>query len=591
MKDLLSCLEYPFDYQFINRKKKSIKKFLLTKENFIFKKVAVLGGSTTSEFISQLDLFLLNYGIKAEFYESSYGRYYEDAIFSDELKKFNPDLIINFVTFKNLENFFLGNDFEMSFKNLTSQIIEIWNNLSNKFHCPIIQNNFELPQYRFNGNSSNYREDGIVRFVNAINSFMTNELKYYNNIYINDLNYLSSLIGLKNWYDNKLWYSYKYAMSFEAITYTSHSVSSIIKGIYGKNKKCLVLDLDNTLWGGVIGDIGKNNIKIGNDTAIGEAYSYFQSYVKKIKELGILLAISSKNEEDIAKDGFSNKDMVLKLEDFVNIKANWNPKSENISKIANELSLGVDSFVFIDDNPAEREEVRFNLENISIPNISKDVDNYIDFIDRQNYFEITNLSVEDINRSKYYSDNLKREIEKNNYKNYADYLKSLNMIIDIKEFEEVYIDRITQLINKTNQFNLTTRRYTKEEIESLYNNKNNILIHSKLKDKFGDNGLISVIIGNIKDKVLEIDLWIMSCRVLKREVELAMFDYLVSLVKNRNIKIINGIYIPTAKNKLVENHYKNLGFDFVSEKDGVTMWTINIENYEIKNKNICLGDY
>ena len=592
----LKCLEYPFDWEYLNRKKKSLKRELEnSKDTFIEKKIAILGGNTTNEVKLNLELFLLKEGIKPIFYESEYNKYYEDALFSQELLEFKPDIVYVYSTIKNIKKFpsiiFEKKQNEELFTYESKKLEMIWESLFSKLSCVVIQNNFELPQTRIIGNSSFYLDGGNIDFINKLNLFISEATKKYNNLYINDINYLSSLIGLEKWYDNELWFNYKYAVSFEGITYIAHSVASIIKSIYGKNKKAIALDLDNTLWGGVIGDDGVNGIKIGSETAIGEAYEDFQKYIKNLKDIGIILTIDSKNDLENALEGLSHPSMILHKDDFFTIKSNWNLKSNNILESAREINIGEDSFVFIDDNPVERELIRSQLQNVAVPEIGDKIELFKNFIDRNNYFEIISLSKEDLERAKYYQDNQNREKEQQNYSNYSDYLKSLNMIAEIDEAKEIYLERIHQLINKTNQFNLTTKRYTKSEVEKIYKDPNYILLYGKLKDKFGDNGLISLSIGKQVGDVLEIPLWIMSCRVLKRDMEIAMLNELVDLAKKRGIKKLRGTYIPSKKNSMVKDHYKNLGFKFEKEENNIFTWVLEITDYQPKECMIEKGEY
>ena len=595
-QDLSKPLNYPFDWEYLNRKKKSLKRELeASRDSFIEKKIAILGGSTTNELKLNLELFLLKEGIKPIFYESEYNKYYEDALFSQELLEFKPDIVYVYSTIKNIKNFpsiateQKQNEDIFAFE--TKKLETIWENLFSKLACAVIQNNFELPQTRIIGNSSFYLENGNVNFINRLNLFVSEATKKYNNLYINDINYLSSLIGLEKWYDNELWFNYKYAMSFEGITYVAHSVASVIKSIYGKNKKAIAIDLDNTLWGGVIGDDGVNGIKIGSETAIGEAYEDFQKYIKEIKNIGIILTINSKNDLENTLEGLKHPSMILHKEDFFTIKSNWNLKSNNILESAKEINIGEDSFVFIDDNPVERELVRNQLNTVSVPEIGNKIELFKNFIDRNNYFEIISLSKEDLERAKYYQDNQNREKEQQNYSNYNDYLKSLEMIAEINEAKEIYLERIYQLINKTNQFNLTTKRYTKSEVDEVYKDSNQILLYGKLKDKFGDNGLISIIIAEQKGKILEIPLWLMSCRVLKRDMEIAMLNEVVNLAKERGIEKILGTYIPSKKNSMVKDHYKNLGFKFEKEENDIFTWVLEVKDYQPKECMIEKGEY
>ncbi|MBR8823885.1 hypothetical protein IX293_002160 [Fusobacterium necrophorum] len=592
----LRCLEYPFDWAYLNRKKKFIKrKIEENTSNFVEKKIAILGGSTTFELKLMLELFLLKEGIKPIFYESEYNKYYEEAMFSEELINFNPDIVYIHTTIKNIIQFPLMSNSPDEVKYLLEQeknkLENIWKTLSKKISCIIIQNNFEFPQYRFTGNSAATLYNGNVYFISELNNFLIKSVGKYKNIYINDIQYLSSDLGLSRWYDNFLWDSYKYAMSFEGIVYLAHSVSNIIKAIYGKNKKALVLDLDNTLWGGIIGDDGITGIKIGKETAIGEAYSVFQQYLKSLKEAGIILAIASKNNLENVELAFKHPSMILKKEDFSSIKANWNPKSQNIIQSAKEINIGIDTFVFLDDNPAERELVKIDLKEVAVPDIGNEVQNYINHIDKNGYFELLSISEEDLKRSSYYLDNIKRETELSLHHNYEEYLKSLEMIGDIQEAKNIYLERIYQLVNKTNQFNLTTKRYTSEEITEISKDVDKILLYGRLKDKFGDNGLVSIIIANKSNQNLDIELWIMSCRVLKRDFEKAMLDILVEKAKEKKLKNIIGHYIPTTKNKMVEDHYQLMGFSKIGEHKLETTWCLPVEKYINQNINIELKEY
>jgi len=376
-----------------------------------------------------------------------------------------------------------------------------------------------------------------------------------------------------------------------AIPYLSFNVANIIKSLYGKNKKGFVLDLDNTLWGGVIGDDGADNIEIGQETSLGQTYSEFQNYIKLHKQLGILLTVNSKNNFDNALSGIKRPDMVLTEEDFVIIKANWEPKDRNFLEIAAELNLLPESLVFVDDNPAEREIVKSQIPGVSAPDMDH-VEHYIETLDKSGFFEVTNLSKDDLNRNEMYKASAVRSKIEATFANYEDYLHSLNMKAAIKGFEPAYMSRISQLTNKSNQFNLTTKRYNQNEIEEVASNKAYITLYGRLEDKFGDNGVVSVVIGNIIKAELHIDLWIMSCRVLKRDMEYAMMDDLIMQCKKKGIKKIIGYYYSTAKNGMVKEFYGLQGFEKVSEdNDGNTVWEFVINGeYEHKNRVIHVNE-
>ena len=586
----MTHLEYPLDVNKILRKKKSIKKDLLINGNFIEKNIAILGGSTTSEIKNILDLFLLKNGIKPKFYESEYNKYYEDALFgSDELDEFSPDIIYIHTTNQNIIKYPESKDTSEDMATLLSNEIQkyksIWNSLS-KFDCAIIQNNFDYTEDRSLGNLDCYDIHGKTYFINKLNdefSFNAREIK---NLYINDINYLSSYIGLRHWFDRTLWYQAKYAVSMESIPELAFNISKIITSVCGKSKKCLVLDLDNTCWGGVIGDDGLDRIHIGTETAVAESYTVFQKYTKELKDRGITLAICSKNDFENAKEGFKHPESILKFDDFTSFKANWNPKNHNILDIAKSINIGIDSLVFIDDNPVERGIVLSQVPSVSVPDVGSDVIEFIAHIDRNGYFEPISLSNDDMNRAQYYKNNKKRANNQTTFLSYDEFLVSLDMTAEIKSFSSVYLERITQLTNKTNQFNLTTKRYTTGEINTIAASNEYIKIYGKLTDKYGNNGLIAISIGRVENKSCHLDLWLMSCRALKRDMEFAMLDELVSKCKDQNVFEIIGYYYKSAKNSMVFDLYEKFGFNLLKKNDEGTVWKLNILNYKNKNKTI-----
>lgn len=588
----MEVLSYPFNSDLILKKKKSIKKQLLEKNNLVEKNIAILGGSTTSNIKLILELFLLDYGIKPNFYESEYNQFWQDAMFDNkELDEFKPDIIYIHTSYRNITNFPEITSDEESINELLnmefSKFSSMWETLKRKYMCPIIQNNFEYPYYRILGNKDSIDIHGKTNFVIRLNALFSEYARNNESFYINDINYQSAQFGLDKWSDQFYWHMYKYALSMEAIPTLAFNVANIIKAIYGKNKKGVVLDLDNTLWGGIVGDDGVENIQIGQETSEGQVFQEFQNYLKELKNMGIILNINSKNDEKNAIAGLNHDDCILKPDDFIIIKANWNPKSQNIKEIATELNLGLDSLVFVDDNPAEREIIKQYAPDVETPDI-KTPDKYIQILDHSGYFEVINISKDDIKKNEMYKKNIERNKMISSFDNYDDYLKSLNMTSKIEEFIPLYYSRISQLSNKSNQFNLTTKRYSQSDIENIAADKNYITLYGKLVDTFGDNGVVSVVIGDKRNDELHIDLWIMSCRVLKRDMEYAMFDSLVKKAKKEKIKKIIGYYYPTMKNGMVKDFYKNMGFNLLNEdEEGNSTWEYTIPSrYTKKNKFI-----
>ena len=583
-------LEWPFDADEILSNRGRIKRDLLSNSSaFINKKVAILGGSTTHDIKVVLELFLLHYGIQADFYESEYNRFYEDAVFENqELAAFRPDIVYIHTSNRNIMNYPSVGQPEVEITKMLemeyAKFEEIWTGIREKYACPVIQNNFEYPYYRLLGNKDASDPHGRVNYITRLNMKFYEYAQKNANFYINDLNYISSDFGLKEWSDPFFWYMYKYALNLSAVPYLAFNIANIIKSLFGRNKKGYVLDLDNTCWGGVIGDDGVDHIELGPEVSGGQVYSEFQQYIKEHKKLGVLLNINSKNDRENAIAGLKHPDSALKEDDFAVIKANWASKDQNFVEIAQELNLLPESLVFVDDNPAEREIVRTQIPGVCAPEIGSP-EQYISVLSHSGFFEVTELSEDDLKRTAMYEENIKRNALQKTFENYRDYLLSLEMRAVIRPFEPIYITRITQLTNKSNQFNLTTRRYTQTEIEQIAVNENYIALYGKLEDKFGDNGVVSVVIGRVQGKELRVELWLMSCRVLKRDMEFAMMDVLAAKAVEKHLEVIRGYYYPTAKNKMVKDFYAVQGFEKVREDaDGNTEWALELtQDYIQKN--------
>ncbi len=585
-------LQYPFDSGYLLKKKKSIKKQLLADDMpRVEKKIAILGGSTTNDIRDVAELFLLDYGIKPEFYMSEYNRYWQDAVFDNpELQEFAPDIVFIHTSNKNILAYPDINSTKEEVDKLFSEQLAhfetMWKAIADKYHCPIIQNNFEQPYFRLMGNRDCFDYRGRVNYINRLNMAFADYAESHEGFYINDINYLSACYGIDKWSDPAAWHMYKYAMCIPAIPDFAFNLAGIIKSIFGKNRKSLVLDLDNTLWGGVVGDDGVDGIEIGQETHMGQVYSEFQKYLALVKNTGVMLTVCSKNDEENAIAGLKHPEGSLKPEDFIVIKANWENKDRNIVAIANELNIGLDALVFLDDNPAERAIVSSQLPMVAVPEMTAP-EEYIKTVDRSHFFEITSFSGDDLKRNEMYKKNAERAAMQSQFADYGEYLTSLDMVGVIDDFLPIYLPRITQLTNKSNQFNLTTRRFTTSEMEEVFADDSYIRLYGKLTDKFGDNGIVSVVIGKINGDTLDVILWLMSCRVLKRDMEYAMLDNLVEKAQEKGIKEIMGYYYPTAKNKMVKELYADFGFTKISEdEDGNTVWSLKTEGYNNKNNYI-----
>ncbi|MCR4763981.1 MAG: HAD-IIIC family phosphatase [Lachnospiraceae bacterium] len=587
-------LEYPFNSNDILKRARRLKRELLARgSGRLKKKIAVLGGSTTHDIIRAMELFLLDAGIEPEFYESEYAQYWQDAMFPGEkLSTFAPDIVLICTSVRNIRTWPQIGDSTEQIARLEEEEIArytgMWDKLSADYHCPVIQNNFEDPSWRLMGNRDGWDSHGRVRYVRRLNERFAAYAEAHESFYLCDLAYIAASYGLDRWHDPLYWYMYKYAMGMEAIPYYAWNVAAIIRSLFGKNKKALVLDLDNTLWGGVVGDDGVENLEIGEETAVGEAYAEFQEYLRAQKEIGVLLTVDSKNDEENALAGLSHPDGRLKPEDFVCIKANWEPKSVNAAGIAQTLHILEDSLVFVDDNPAEREIVRQQLPGTAVPELPREPEQYLRILDRSAFFEVTNLTEDDRGRTQMMRANADREALKSTFADYGAYLRSLEMTARIHAFDPVHYARISQLTNKSNQFNLTTRRFTQDEIAALAEDEHSITLCGSLADRFGDNGIVSLVAGRVEGSECHITLWLMSCRVLKRGMEQAMMDALAAECAKRGVTKIFGYYYPTAKNGMVRDFYDERGFALIkSDEEGNTIWVLDpVGAYEPQNQFI-----
>ena len=572
----MNILEYPFDGDYILKKSKSIRRELLSDTTQrADRRIAVLGGSTTHDYLRILELFLLNYGIKPSFSESEYAQYYQDAMFDPEvLVSFAPELIYIHTGYRNILNLpspgMSGEQTDALLNAEFDRFVSMWEHLADKYRCPIIQNNFEYPYYRVMGNYEAVDASGTVRFVNRLNERFAGYAAGHRSFYIHDINYLSASYGLDKWTDPAFWNMYKYMCSMQAIPGFAFSLSHICKAIWGYNKKAFALDLDNTLWGGIVGDDGPEGLEIGQETAIAETYTEFQEYLRKHKDIGVLLNVDSKNEEENAIAGLNHPSGVLRPDDFIEIRANWDPKDRNLTDIAASINITPDSFVFVDDNPAERMIVADRIPGAAVPDIGKP-EEYIRNLDKNGYFEVIGLSEDDRKRNSMYKANAERAHAQNAYADYHEYLLSLDMSAVIAPFDPMYFGRISQLTGKSNQFNLTTLRCSESDVKRFSESDEYITLYGQLSDRFGDNGIVSLLIGR-KDTdqgILHMDLWLMSCRVLKRDTEFAMLDAIIEKAADAGLNRIRGYYYPTAKNGMVREFYKTMGFALL---DGCTEW-------------------
>lgn len=433
------------------------------------------------------------------------------------------------------------------------------------------------------GSYANQVESSLTCQVRKLNYGLMELAREYPNLFVCDIAAVQNKIGRDCMFASNVYVSTEMVLSVDALPYVASRVIDIVSALRGQFKKCLILDLDNTVWGGVIGDDGIEGIQLGHGLGIGKAFTEFQMWVKKLKQRGIIICVASKNNEETAKEPFEkHPDMVLKLDDIAVFMANWETKVDNIRAIQQILNIGFDSMVFLDDNPFERNMVRENIQGITVPELPEDPGEYLEFLYGENLFETVSYSGTDKDRTKQYQVEAQRVSLQKTFANEADFLKSLNMVSEISGFTKFNTPRVAQLSQRSNQFNLRTVRYTEADIEVLAADKDVIDLSFTLEDKFGDNGLIAVVIMKRKDvETLFVDTWLMSCRVLKRGMENFTLNTMVEKAKARGYKYIIGEYLSTPKNKMVEEHYPNLGFAKLNNVP-TAQYVLDVETYQLR---------
>lgn len=431
------------------------------------------------------------------------------------------------------------------------------------------------------GSYANKVSSSFTSQVRKLNYGLMNLARQYPDLFICDLAGLQNKFGRDFMFAPNIYMSTEMVLSVDCLPYVASRVMDIVCAIKGQFKKCLILDLDNTLWGGVIGDDGLEGIQLGHGLGIGKAFTEFQMWVKKLKQRGIIICVASKNEEKTAKEPFEkHPDMILKLDDIAVFQANWETKVDNIRTIQQILNIGFDSMVFLDDNPFERNMVRENIKGITVPELPDDPGEYLEYLYSLNLFETASFSAADKDRTKQYQVEAQRVSLSKTFTNEADFLKSLGMVSKVTGFDTFNTPRVAQLSQRSNQFNLRTVRYTEADIKAIEADKEHYATFAfTLGDKFGDNGLVCVVILEKRDAdTLFVDTWFMSCRVLKRGMEDFTLNTLVAYARENGYSRIVGEYLPTAKNVLVQNLYPNLGFQPI-EYTCTSQYELHVMNY------------
>jgi FkbH-like protein len=545
-------------------------------------RLAVLASSTVTHLLPALRIAALRRGLFLETYVTEYGQYYQEMLDpSSALHRFSPNVVLFALDTRHLVGQIEDGLGAEAVDRAVSRIAELWRRAQAAFKCQVLQQTL-LPVFpALMGNNEHRLSTSRHWLVNALN----HRLCCYADSAGVDVLALDASVeqhGIDAWYDDALWHKAKQEVHPAAAPLYGDLVIRLVNAQLGRSSKCLVLDLDNTLWGGVIGDDGLDGIVLGQGSALGEAYVEFQRWVLDLAHRGVILAVCSKNDQANALAPFErHPEMVLARSDIAAFIANWEDKATNLRSIAQRLNIGIDSLVFVDDNPFERNIVRRELPMVAVPELPEDPALYARCLADAGYFEALSVTVDDLERMRQYQANLQRETLQAVATDLNGYLATLKMELWAKPFDRMNLKRIVQLINKTNQFNLTTRRYTEEEVSALMDASDVLSLHFRLTDSLGDNGIISVIIARIDEiKRMTIDTWLMSCRVLGRQVENACMNALVTRAMRLGATEIIGEYVKTARNDLVREHYRKLNFQPVQEVEGQrSLWRLPLEAY------------
>ncbi len=544
-------------------------------------KVALLGDTATQFLATAIKGWGVERRYQIDLFEAEYNqveRQFMDP--TSDLYSFAPQYIVVFQsTHKWNEHYSLLTAQEQTvLADLRSEFVK---SICASTRAKVIYFNYAEIEDTVFGSYANKVESSFTWQVRKMNYELMKLSSELPNLFICDIAGLQNKLGRDMMFDPMVYTSTEMVLSLDAVPYVAARVMDIICAVQGKFKKCIILDLDNTLWGGVVGDDGLEGIQLGHGLGIGKAFTEFQMWVKKLKNRGIIVCVCSKNDEDKAKEPFEkHPDMVLKLDDISVFMANWETKVDNIRQIQQILNIGFDSMVFIDDNPFERNMVKENIEGITVPDMPEDPSCYLEYLYSLNLFETASYSAADKDRTRQYQVQAKRAAFSKSFTNEADFLKSLDMVSKVEGFTKFNTPRVAQLSQRSNQFNLRTVRYTEDQITAIENDPKQKGFAFSLKDKFGDNGLIAVVIVKEQDAdTLFIDTWFMSCRVLKRGMENFTLNTIVAWAKENGYSRIIGEYLPTPKNGMVAEHYTKLGFQKIEPAE-TDQWQLDVMAYE-----------
>ncbi|MDB5888912.1 MAG: haloacid dehalogenase [Rhodocyclales bacterium] len=546
-------------------------------------RLGIVSNATSHFLLPALEATAARHGIALECIEADFDQVMQEALSPESMiNRAQPDAVLVAVDYRGLPLTACPGDEQGAQHAVASALAHldaVRNGLRGNGKALCIMQTLARPVESLFGGYDAVAPGTLRSLVEAVNRGLAESIVGSEDLLL-DVAHLAETVGLAEWHDHTLWNMAKLPFASAFLPLYADHVCRLIAALRGKSRRCLILDLDNTVWGGVIGDDGLEGIVIGQGDATGEAHLAVQQAALSLRGRGVVLAVSSKNTDEIARGPFrKHPEMLLREEHIAVFQANWNDKATNITAIAKELSLGLDAMVFLDDNPVERQLVREMLPQVAVPELPADPALYARTLLAAGYFESIAFSTEDAQRAGFYQDNARRVALQAQAGDMEAYLASLDMVMTVQPFDETGRTRITQLINKSNQYNLTTHRYTEAEVADVETDPDCFGLQIRLADTFGDNGMISVVICRRELDSWNIDTWLMSCRVLGRKVEEAVLGVLCDEAHRRGISQLIGTYLPTERNALVEDHYARLGFLPVdAREDGSTVWQLPIDN-------------
>jgi FkbH-like protein len=569
------------------------------KSGFSSLRLAILASSTVDHLSPAIRVGGLRRRLLIDIHTGAYGQYRQDLLdASSDLHQFAPHMVLFSITARDAVASLPVQATSAERDGVVARSVDdlrlLWRKARESLKARVVQQTFLNVAHPIFGNFERLVPGAPSQLAARLNDRIS-EAAAEDGVLLLDVASVSERDGIDAWFDIARWLQAKMEIAPQAAPLYGDLVSRIAAAERGLSKKCLVLDLDNTLWGGVVGDDGLDGIVLGEGSARGEAHVALQRYAGQLKNRGVILAVCSKNDPAIAEAAFrQHPEMVLRRSDIASFKANWDDKAKNLQTIAKELNVGIDSLVFVDDNPVERARIRQNLPMVAVPELPEDPAHYVRCLADAGYFEAVNFTPEDVQRAALYAANTERDALARSFETMDDFLRGLEMSVAFGPFAAVDLARVTQLINKTNQFNPTTRRCTQEEVGSFAADHENITLQFRLLDKFGDNGLVSAMILRPdpgQPGVLEVDTWVMSCRVFGRQLEFEAMNIAVEQARCRGSKAIRAAYIPTPKNAVISNLYPSLGFSPLSDKSGDNFWILDLAKYVTRSTHIFhLGD-